>query len=233
MTDTQLTTMSAADVIAQLNQQDEGKFAGDKALAVVTKVGDYLPYIQVMGSQSELVKEGKAQMGHLVLRKGKSVVDLGTSAVTLLLAWRSKAMQYQPTMLTVYDSDSPMFKELAAKAEIQNSGCQNGPEFLVWLPDHKELATFYFGNKSGRMEGPNIIAAMRSGNRKARFNCELVRSKTNTKQSWHVAKRYEYELEINSMPDMESMNEWIEKFKNPKEDKREPAEKASEGSDRG
>lgn len=232
MSDTALTTqMSAADTIALLQQQGASKYATEKALTSVTKAGDYLPYIQVMGGMSLPVKEGKFPMGHLALTKNKQLVDLGTSIVALLLSWRPKAMQYSPEVLSYFDTESEAFKEVAARAEMPQSSCGNGPEFFLWLPEHQEFATFYFGNASGRMEGPNIVAAFKRGELACRFNIELAKNEKK-KQSWHVAKMAKYELEINVAPPTEALMTYLEKFNNAKGSVVEVAEKEA-GGDRG
>jgi hypothetical protein len=226
------TQLSAADTIALLQKQSGSKYATAKALTAVTKAGEYLPYIQVMGSNSNPVKEGKCQMGHFYLTKGKQLIDLGTSMVAMLISWRPKAMQYSPEVLSYFDTESEKFQAVAARAEQPQSGCGNGPEFLVWLPEHGELATFYFGNASGRVEGPNVVAAMGKGELKCRFNCEIARNEKR-KQMWHVAKMYPYELEINVAPPTDLLMTHLDKFNNPKESVLEVAEKADTGSDRG
>ena len=102
---------SVDDLGTLLDQSGDGKYANEKALAEVTKVGDWLPFIQLMGSNSTEVKQGKFPMGHFCLRSGRQLVDLGTSFVGVFLDWRPKAMKFDSKPISVFDTEHPKFKE--------------------------------------------------------------------------------------------------------------------------
>lgn len=224
----ELSTVSAADQIKALTST-RGKYADDSALTVVTKVGDWLPYIQLLGANNDEVKDGKFPMGAFALIENKQKVSIGTSFVALLLGWRPKAMDFS-NVQSFFDPKSDSFKSIQHDADhVKDSGKGYGPEFLIWLPEHKKLALFFLGNKTGRNEAPNIIGCLEKGSGQCRIKSTLIKDKRNNR-SWHGPKMEAYDLPIDVLPDMELVKAEIEKFNNP------PAnvtEVAAEGSDRG
>jgi hypothetical protein len=232
MSDALITAPSAADTIALLQQQNQSKYGTSKALAQVTKAGDYLPYLQALGSNSPEVQEGKFQMGHIVLSKGKAKSDLGTSIIAMLLAWRPKAMQFKPSIQNYYNPDSEAFKRIEIESMQPNSGKAYGPEFLVWLPEYKEIATVFFGSATGRVEAPNIISALTNGKVFARLACELIEYKKQSKK-YHGWRYYPYDVPVTVMPPHDQLQDVLSKFCNPPETEAAPAEKAEAGDDRG
>jgi hypothetical protein len=231
--DTGLTTeLSAADTLALLQSQSRGKHADDQALSVVTKVGDWLPYIQLMGSNNKEVKRGQFPIGHFALVENKKNIDIGNSFVAYLLSWRPKAMQFAPTVVSFFDTKSEGFQKIQAKADQKDSNCGFGPEFLVWLPEQKKLATFFLGNKTGRNEAPNFISCLEKEVRKCRVISDLIEDKRQNRE-WHGAKIMPYDLEIAVFPPREELLHWLEKFNNPKDSEAGPAEAAEGDGDRG
>lgn len=223
---------SAADVLALLKQDQESKYGNDKTLAQVTKAGDWTPYIQVMGSNSPEVQNGDMKMGVFALCKSKIKTDIGNSLVALILGWRPKAMQFKPSPLSYYNPESAAFKKIELESAVPNSGKAFGPEILLWLPDIKEIVTLFLGSTTGRVEGPNFIAAYKKGQFQCRIACELIDYKTQ-KKKYHGARYYAYDVPITVMPDMEKLQHERFKFNNPPETESEPAEKAEAGDDRG
>jgi len=215
--------MSNALIPAELLQQS--KHSNEKALKEVSSSGGFLPYIQVMGSMSGAVKEGKFPMGKFALVDGKVLIDLGKEFNALLIAWRSKAMTYQPDVTSVYDVTSPEFQAIKAK----DINAAFGAEYLVWLPDHERLATFFFGNATGRTEIPVVNGYLPSEEKSGaiNFKCELVKNEKK-KQSWHAAHAYDCEVDIVPPSDWAVLMEQINKFNNPPA----PKEQATETSGR-
>lgn len=223
---------SAADVLALLNNQNKGKYADDKALATVTRAGDWFPYIQVMGSNSDAVKQKICQMGTFAMTKNRAKIDLGEEFIAMILSWRPKAMQYVPKALNFYNPNTPQFEGIVATADLPKSGKGYGSEFLLWLPDHQDLATMFFGNPTGRMEAPNLIAAMKKGEIVCKLRCELIEDKKKG-NSWHGARYYKYDLALSHYPDATELSAKLDKFNNPSEIEAEPVEAAEASTDRG
>lgn len=224
--------VSANDMINIMKSQGQSKYATEKALSTVTKVGSYLPYIQLMGSNSKVVKRKQFPMGNFALVENKVNHDLGDSFVAYLISWRPKAMQYAPTVQSYFDTESEAFKAVEAKADTKDSNCGFGAEFLLWLPDSRKLATLFLGNKTGRNEAPNLIACIESGVHKCRINAELIEDKKNDRD-WHGAKLFPYDLDIKVFPSPDELKEQLEKFNNPPAATSEPSEKDEETNERG
>lgn len=152
-----------SDELAKLMEtQTELQKFGDDVFEIVSKVGDFLPRLQLMTSNSDQCKDGSFQVNHYGLVKGKNIEDLGESIDILVLTFRPKAIEMGETTICVYDPKpingraTGEFARIAEKSEIPNSGCMFGPEFLVWIPSTKEFATFFMGSKSARNESPNV-----------------------------------------------------------------------------
>jgi len=225
---------SAHDVMSILKQNQASKYASDKAMSEVTKAGDFLPYIQVMGSNNDKVKAGDFPMGHFALMKAKVAVNLGRHFIGMMLSWRPKAMQYKPEVLSFYNPESEVFKKIEMESMQPRSNKGFGPEILFWLPDHSEFASLFLGNITGRVEAPNFLAALKEGKLATKVACELVEYKKQ-KNSYHGARYYPYDVPVTQLPDPTKLQEVLTKFNNPPETDKEPAEaaEASEADDRG
>lgn len=217
--------ISAADHMALL-EQTESRFANDKTMAEVTRVGDFLPYIAIMGGNSKAVKNGEyeGKVGTFALAKGKQLIDLGKEVILYIYSWRPKTMVYKPKMESFYDPSSAPFKEveaicLAPGAKNTNRGC--GPELLVWLPEHGELAQFFFGNPTGRNSAPDFLACLKSGKRQCKAQCVLIDNGT---YQWHGPRFAPHDVEIKNFPEQEFITKYLDKFKNPPASELEPAD---------
>jgi hypothetical protein len=223
---TELTTqVSAADVLGLITET-KSKYADDGAIAAVTSIGGYLPYIQLLGGNSKEAKKDGTLMGTFVLTKGKNMIRLGKEFTALILSWRTKAMQYKPKALSFYDRHSEAFKKIQATADEKNSNKGFGPEFLLWLPEHGEYATYFFGNKTGRVEAPNLLTCFKEGNKKCKITSHLIETES---YSWHGPRYVPYDLDVKLPPDMATLREVVTKFSNPPESQEiEEAEKSDD-----
>lgn len=221
--------LATPDAIANLVANSESQFANEQALATVTKVGDYLPFVQLYGSNSKEVKRGAFPMGHFGLRRSKSAIDdLGDQVVMFVLGWRPKAMQFEPEPISYFNPESDAFKNIQATADGKNSGKGYGPEFFIWLPEVKEFATYFLGNKTGRNESPNLLGPFKAS---GPFTCIQESTLIETKQySWHGPKTKPYSLSI-EMPPLETLTKELQKFNSPPEAAKEPTEHAEEADD--
>lgn len=187
---------------------EASKFATAEALTTLTNVG-FLPRIQVMGGNNEIVKEGKFPIGHFALVTGKSMDDLTAEFNAVVLSWRPKAMQFQPEVISYYDPNNDDFKKVQERADnVPQSGCGYGPEYLLYLPDFDKFATFFCANITARNEAPNIHTFMHKA---CTFCTELIKSK---KYSWHGPRVKKCDQEI-KLPAQEMLLEQINKFNNP------------------
>jgi len=222
-----------------LADTEPSKYGTDKALAAATKVGDWLPYIQLMGGESKPVKKGIFPLGHFGLVRGRNITDLGEEFVAGYFAWRPKAMNFGPPPTSFFDPESNEFEVCRLKAEDKTvkGGFGHGVEFLVWLPEQKCFATYFMGNATGRNEAPNLVAIVDGKTWFATETAHLIEKGTNI---WHGPRTATYDLPI-VMPEKAQLIEEVNKFNNPpaimepEKDENAPegaAEAAAEGETR-
>lgn len=182
----------------------------DKEFALVAVAGDWLPRLSLCGGNSDLAKEGKVPMGQYAMVNGKDVVVLGASVDCFPLAWRPKAMSMTADgVVSNFDPTSDQFKDLAAKSEIQDSGCMFGPEFLLWVPEVKRYITFMMGSKSSRREAPNLKGLI------AQPTTLKVTLLAGKKFKWHNPVIVKCSTPFAMPSDLEELKSVKDKFENP------------------
>lgn len=212
------------------------KYGDDKVFSTLSS-GTFLPLVQLMGSNSELAKEGKIGMGRWALVRSKEdFVDLGAEANLLILGWRPKAMDTsnKGSVRAFYNPQSEEFKSVIQKSDVQNSGCFFGPEYLVYLPNEKVFASLLMASKTARREAPNAKAliAVKSNDGQivvekkfATLKCRLIKS---DRYSWHGPIVTQCSTQYD-LPPTEEVIEQLNKFNNPPEDDVEVAPDDSSG----
>lgn len=189
--------------------QPSGKF-DDAMFEKVAASGSYLPRLQMYGSNSTMVKEGKIGMAHYGLVKGKDqVTDLGKSVDLLALEWRPKAMDVKgEDIITAFDPEDPEFLRIQELSDVQDSGCMCGPEFLVYIPSLKMFATLYMSSKSARREAKAIRTRL---GYPSTLGTEFIKGK---RYSWHAIACSQCSTPF-EFPDDEELADVKEKFLNP------------------
>lgn len=211
------------EVTGLLSELGVSKYATKDALSTVVSSG-YLPYIQLMSGTSGDVTEGKIPVGTFVLVRGSEKIQLGKEFVCMVLGWRPKAMQFEPT-LSVFDVESEQFKNIMRIADSNpQAGCAYGPEFLVWLPDQGEFAHYFMGNKTGRNESSNMIRLIDKRIYVGKVKSQLL---DNGKYKWHGPVTLGYDHPI-TMPDRAALAQVLNAFNNPPV--QEQVEKAEEAT---
>jgi len=181
----------------------------DESFDQIARSSDFLPRIKVADSNCLEVKQGLVQVGNWLLIQGQTVKDLGKEITVIVLDWRSLAMQLQgDTPVAVsYTQTSDLFKEIAKKSGIQNSGAIYGPQFLVWLPDEKLLVTWYASSKTARNESSKL-----KGNfsRALTWKTRLIEANG---YSWFGPVILPCSTPVEVLPDPTAMQEEVTKFK--------------------
>jgi hypothetical protein len=59
-------------------------------------------------------------------------------------------------ILSVFDPQNPEFVRISEKSLEKDSRAMYGPEFLVWVSEAEEFATFFMGTKTMRREAPAV-----------------------------------------------------------------------------
>lgn len=143
--------------------------------------GSFLPRVQLCGGSSDIVKEGKINVGRFAFVRGKDdFVDFGPEVNLIPLSWRFAAMRFGEKVKVVHDPESEEFKAIVADSGTPDSGCSYGPQFLVWVPQVKDFATYFFGSASARPEARKMQQLM---NQAVTIKNKLV---SNAKNKWHV-----------------------------------------------
>jgi len=182
---------------------------------------DILPFINLQGSNSDLVKLGKAERGTYILtyRKGEFIV-LGKEFECIPIDARRKALDIQDKKkpLWSYNPESEIFKTIKDQAESKVDAVKRsrlfGVELLLYLPDVEtaeyRFATLFMGNASGRVEAPRFRPVMRKS--------ALVKNVVakNDKGIWEAIKVFSSSRQIEP-PTMADMQMAYDIFKNPKE----------------
>lgn len=203
-----------SDIASLLSGVTPNKYATSTAMSTVSKASDFLPYVALHGSNSKLVKKGEFPMGHFGLSvSSQSVIDLGDNFVMLVLAWRPKAMAFNPKAISYFDPNSEDFKRIEDKSKnTKEKGWGCGPEFLIWLPDKAMFASYYLGNKTGRNESPNILGPLQE---RGPFVCKQESHLIETTEfSWHGPRTRKHDLGI-ILPPAEKVLVEVNKFNNP------------------
>ena len=158
---TALSVLSLGSAIAL----PQGKYATDDNFNKMA-TGSFLPYLQLAGSSSNLVKKTRetgVKQGEFVVCKGKDtlVANLGERFNCLPYAWRPKAILFAgPDTKSYYDQGSVAFKEIERQSKAKNKSAKFGQEFLVWLPDQNMFAAFFFNNPTMRKVSPDLKALL-------------------------------------------------------------------------
>lgn len=209
----------------ELIAANEVAAANESALIEVGASTGFLPRIQLFGGSSDAVKEGKIQVGRYGLVRGKDQLeDLGPEVDVLVCAGRVKALDISgDTALTSYDHKSDLFKEIAAGSAEENSRKMFGPEYLIWIPSIKTLATFFLSSPTARRESATIHARLRKA---ATLKAKLIKGK---KHMWHGPVITPCSTPFD-LPEADFLNDEIAKFANPKASEIET--ESTESSDR-
>lgn len=196
------------------------KFSTPETFQDIAKASDYLPRLQLFGSNSEAVKEGKFPMAHygIIGAKDGPIIDLGGEVEIAILTWRPKALRMGDQVLAYYNPENPAFKQVRVDSDKPNSGCVYGPEYMVYVPKANCFASFHMGSKTARREAPKLKALMvppeGDGNGLSLLKARYIKT---PQYSWHGPEVLPLNTPISPLPDVEKMNAEIAKFVNPPE----------------
>ncbi len=156
----------STDLLTLVGQTQDSALqtTSDKEVSEITKTGDWLPRLQVMGSSSNLVIEQKIPVGVFALIHSKgNFIDLGKKVDFMGLAFRAKAMRFNSKPISVFDRNDAEYKSIQVDSDKPNAGCGWGPEFLIWLPSQSVFATLFCSSKTLRNASSDILTIMKKG----------------------------------------------------------------------
>jgi hypothetical protein len=221
MSENELAVKVSASSLIPANIANKGELVDVSDIA--TSVA-FLPYIQLMGSNSSIVKQGKFPIGHFALCAGDEITDIGDNFIALLVKYRAKAMVWGEEVEVTFDKADPLFRAVVDRVKSgESEGLGYGVEYLLWLPDQAVFAQYFLGNETGRRETANFHVHLGGV---IRVRSHLIEAK---KFSWHGPRVTGYAGDI-KLPDWNASEGIIDNFVNPP--KKEVAEEAEGTSDR-
>jgi hypothetical protein len=137
----------------------ENPYEQDTSVLTSISGSGFLPLLQLCSGKSEAVMEEHVPMNHYAIRRGKEdYVVLEKEIDILIITWRPRALDTsdRSNIRSSFDVKSELFLEIKKKSGETNSGCQFGPEYLVWIPSERIFATFYMGSKTARNESRKV-----------------------------------------------------------------------------
>lgn len=213
------------------------KYSAEDLLAM-TGGSEYLPRLQVVGLNSELVGEKKAVAGNLICIWTKDRIrDLALEQDVLFVTMRPKALRIdkaQNAITEIFDRNSDEFKKIQADSMLKDSGCMFGLEFLVYIPSINEFAGFFCGSKTSRREAPAILDLMtkgHDGDNRPMYGAAMITIKSHfipraqgRQYAWYAFKAIKCSTPPATLPDDEDLKEHVERFNNPPVSKIEKVE---------
>lgn len=178
----------------------------------LAKIGDYLPYLKLCGSNTEEAKRGIIPIGNHALIRGKKVVDMGKTVQCWICAWRPMSLLTTGDKpVAFFNPNSDGFKkirEIAATGKF-GDGALCGPQFLLFIPG-QGFATYFMASKTAKNEAPNLKGLI--------DKCAIIGSKfiENKTYSWHGPTVVESSQQFET-PEAQEYMETLNAFKNPPE----------------
>lgn len=209
--------MADNELIVQVPQNEQLPAEYQEAWDTVVKTGDFIPRIQLYGSNSNAVKREQISQGRYGFPKtADEIVDLGKEVQCIPLAWSFKAMEFQgdDPPVTSYNPKDPVFQKIKMTADEGGlTGSVYGIEFLLFLPSPPSgvdnFVTLFLNSPSSRREATSFRGLLGRG------AMLKVRLASNKKGTWHVPAITTCSTPFTNLPDEVTMTAKIEQFKNP------------------
>lgn len=184
----------------------------------------YMPYIQLMGSGSNAVKERKISVGNFALCRGKDDFDdLGEEALVVVCNYRARAMEFGDSgVQSYYDPENTEFQRIKEVALGSGGDCSYGLEYLLWLPEQGVFATYFGGNATARKRVEDFIGVMKKPATMKSVYIDPPRSKF----SWYGPTIEGVEIDV-VPPESSEFKTVMDKFKNPPKNEVEAADEDS------
>jgi hypothetical protein len=183
----------------------------------VVSSGDFIPRIQLYGSNSNAVKKELIPQGRYGCPKqGDEIIDLGKEVQCIPLSWTFKAMQFNgddPPIVSFDPKEETFLKIKETADEGGMTGCVYGIEFLLFLPSVPsgvdKYVTLFLNSASSRREATNFRGLL------GKAAMLKVRLAENKKGAWHVPIITTCSTPFDNIPDADEMASKIVQFKNP------------------
>lgn len=170
----------------------------------------YLPRLQLFGGKSNACNEGIIGIGRYGVVRNKQITDIGNEVEAVFVCFRAKAFSMSDEIITNFDPDSDIYKDIEERSYKRDSGCTFGPELLLYIPEQRCFATFHMNSVSARREAENLEALEGCP---IFMTIEFVNPST-SKYSWHVPRVVGSSTPLD-LPPTEELKEVIANFLNP------------------
>lgn len=213
------------ETLPAINREDA------KLFSKVSSSVEVLPRIQLMTSGSDACKrmENPFPANNYALVKSKEYINLGRQVDVIVIMWRFKALDFsEKNMVVSYDVKDPVFIDIQERSQTPKSDCLYGIEFLMWIPERREFATFYACNETSRREAPKLRTDDETTG-KITPKCVTLSAKeiSNTQHTWVGINILDCQSSLEP-PDDEILEEVYTRFVNPKTSNVEPAEETKQ-----
>jgi len=139
---------------------------GDDKTMERMSAGSFLPRIMILQGLSRMCagRDAKAKPGDIVLVRGKDslIRNYGDLMPMFVIQRRAKALIFDPAGKgrSFFDPTKKEFSDIEAKASMKPrpKGYLFGPEYLVYVPDVDQLATFFFSTPTMRNRATEMSA---------------------------------------------------------------------------
>lgn len=194
----------------------------------------FLPRLQHVGKMSKYSSAADIPMAKTIPNNNFALIvndddykDVGKTVDVMAISWRQKALDAKAGK-SYYDHTSDEFIEIETRAGAErNSKCMFGPEFLVYIPELGELATFFFGSKSLRFEVKKILA-LYEAKQPITFTYKTITLKDETVYTCATVTPCATPIDPPDADKMVYINKELEKFNNPKSSQTDSEPKSQE-----
>jgi len=244
--------MSTALTPVNLDQLPSTQVGSDEQFAELSRRSSFPGRLQLF-TKGDAINQGLIPPGTYGIVESKDrIIKLGSQIDVLPLARRPKAlnMSDKEAVISNFDPTSDEFKDIAARSQEPESGCQYGTSFLVVERSTSRLLEFFCGSKSTRPiagdiavflpltqadidrkkeAGADVGKMTPHGPIPCTFKVRLAKSKKG--YSWHVPDVQSCSVPFSNLPPTEILVEEINKFLTAKSGdvesvKEEPGKKA-------
>lgn len=204
---------SREDELMVFGADDEGAGAiqkYDETIANQLSGSAFLPRLQLLTGNSDKCKSNEFPVNKFALISGQKYTDIGAAVNVLVLVWRPKAIDTKSDeMIVVHDVTEPEFERIKEQSKEKDSGCMYGQEFLIWIPEIEQFATFFMGTPTSRREAPNMLALLMKA-------ATLKPEKIKTKRYTYFSPGVTVCTATFALPDKAECLAQIKDFNNPK-----------------
>lgn len=128
------------------------------------------PLLRIAGPRCRFVVHKQIKEGAWFLQYPTGYIRPFNGGVRVIIKdvqMRAEDWIVRPPVVSM-DPNSPCYKAIKIRSDIDGENCLHGPEYLLTVVDGKEQARLYLGNKSSR----DLMSTIRVGGKYILFPCK-------------------------------------------------------------